>query len=574
MASAGLLLQLMSCSLLVSIISGFSPAKHTQIIEASPPEKHQQPGETHLLVKRSKNDKSAKAVDIALKITDALIPVTALIIPPPIGPGISAALSVVKLGLGIAGAELDTSLSKIMDEFKEMKNLLSKYSVTQTWNTWAVALSAVENEINIAWEEFQRFRKSLERETDDEEIQRHIDAYKIIYPKYNYASKKLVCLVSKGCETPSFGPNFIELFASHFNCHVNDIIKYNKLIGTLIYMGNAMDRAFYHLQNLKDQDLSESQDVDARKVTKVLFKIHEKCVIDMMQYVEKDVLELTDPNKSRETLATEVWSFLDMVYDKYDWMVVVSKYTKWKVKRWRSHVFSNFKVIRKGGISVSVAGQKKGTQTKPDAIIEAIKNCVRESVLCCKVGKVLSQCKEMVKLQGKNIPVSKTYTAVHMYTISQPIVRHNAQDTPHEDSLEPSDDDTSDSSSYYSVASDNDCSEASDVDSSEASYYYSAASEFSSEASSFSVASDDDSSEAPEKPYIYTGDCSNKWKSRTPGKFVVLIKSVDEITEKNPCDDWSCTKRGKCVRIPGTFLPLCDCKYPYYGPHCEETLRT
>uniref|UniRef100_A0A8C4HM38 EGF-like domain-containing protein n=1 Tax=Dicentrarchus labrax TaxID=13489 RepID=A0A8C4HM38_DICLA len=42
----------------------------------------------------------------------------------------------------------------------------------------------------------------------------------------------------------------------------------------------------------------------------------------------------------------------------------------------------------------------------------------------------------------------------------------------------------------------------------------------------------------------------------------------------DPCSKKKCSQNGKCVVVPGTLIAMCECKYPYYGEHCEMTLET
>nr|XP_046272488.1 uncharacterized protein LOC124073953 [Scatophagus argus] len=75
-------------------------------------------------------------------------------------------------------------------------------------------------------------------------------------------------------------------------------------------------------------------------------------------------------------------------------------------------------------------------------------------------------------------------------------------------------------------------------------------------------------------PYIVQGVCE-KSPGVKGGKFVVLVKSDEEITSKDPCSKLNCggPQRGTCVRVENTFVALCECKQPYYGQNCEHSLQ-
>lgn len=75
-------------------------------------------------------------------------------------------------------------------------------------------------------------------------------------------------------------------------------------------------------------------------------------------------------------------------------------------------------------------------------------------------------------------------------------------------------------------------------------------------------------------PYIYTGKC-NKSPGIKGGKFVVLIKSDEEMMTTDPCSELDCggSQKGECVRVENTSLAMCECKLPYYGQNCEQSLE-
>ncbi|RXN13857.1 hypothetical protein ROHU_009406 [Labeo rohita] len=131
-----------------------------------------------------------------------------------------------------------------------------------------------------------------------------------------------------------------------------------------------------------------------------------------------------------------------------------------------------------------------------------------------QVAKKLAECSEPVE----NKPVSQTYTAVHAY-LREAHDSHNAQEVPDED---------------YEVS-----------------------------------ASPQNSS----APYIYRGECRRS-PAVTGGKFVVLIKSDEEIMTQDPCSKLDCggNERGSCVPVEGMFLAVCKCNKEYYGQNCEESL--
>ncbi|KAI2665706.1 Ankyrin repeat domain-containing protein 7 [Labeo rohita] len=206
-------------------------------------------------------------------------------------------------------------------------------------------------------------------------------------------------------------------------------------------------------------------------------------------------------------------------YDRYDWMVVAfrTKKSGHKMREFMNrHVLSGFTKVTKDSVSVAVGRQVKGTHTKAVLVRQAIARCVDKSVLCYKVAKKLAECSEAVE----NKPVSQTYTAVHAY-LREAHDSHNAQEVPDED------------------------------------YEFSTSPEHSS----------------PQTPYIYRGECQRSLAVKG-GKFVVLIKSDEEIMTEDPCSKLDCggNDRGSCVPVEGMFLAVCQCNKEYYGQNCEESL--
>ncbi|CAM4572559.1 unnamed protein product [Leuciscus chuanchicus] len=254
----------------------------------------------------------------------------------------------------------------------------------------------------------------------------------------------------------------------------------------------------------------------AYKTASAMFQVHKKCIDNSMEYIKNDVETLIDNTKKSSDLAKEVCSFLVKEYDRYDWMVVAFK-TKKSNKPFESlnsHVLTGFTDKTKGGISVAFARQVKGNHTKTALVKQTIGSCIKDSDKCHEVANKLRGCFEAKGGTSVSLP----YTAVHAYLRKA----HDSYNTPEE-----TDED-------YEVSA------------------------------------------APEDqaPAVYIGKCK-KYLGPMSGKFVVLIKSDEEMEEKDPCSKLNCggEERGKCVKVEGMFLAMCECKMPYYGEHCEESLE-
>uniref|UniRef100_A0A672GKA0 EGF-like domain-containing protein n=1 Tax=Salarias fasciatus TaxID=181472 RepID=A0A672GKA0_SALFA len=80
---------------------------------------------------------------------------------------------------------------------------------------------------------------------------------------------------------------------------------------------------------------------------------------------------------------------------------------------------------------------------------------------------------------------------------------------------------------------------------------------------------------SPQTPYIYRGSCE-KSPGVKNGKYVVLIKSDEELESKDPCAKLNCggSQRGQCVPVPKLFLAMCQCMLGVgmQGSLCENDI--
>ncbi|RXN03397.1 hypothetical protein ROHU_009559 [Labeo rohita] len=448
------------------------------------------------------------------KITTAVSPFVELI------PVCGKALSIVirSVGLGVSLTNKDKNMLTVLDELVNLNTKLDQYQVEQTWNIWAGgAYHKPEMEIDVAWSKYTTLMASLRQTKDVSEKERHKEDFKSSYEKFEPATKTLhKLLIAKG--TTFINP-LGDLLAEHVNCHEKIIREYTMFIIKLIYRGNMMNHFYYRLKHIESAArIAEGAKISFEAVS-AMFQVYMKCINSSIDYVKKDVTELINKSEKRSELAKKVWSSLVKDYDRYDWMVVAfrTKKSGHKMREFMNrHVLSGFTKVTKDSVSVAVGRQVKGTHTKAVLVRQAIARCVDKSVLCYKVAKKLAECSEAVE----NKPVSQTYTAVHAY-LREAHDSHNAQEVPDED------------------------------------YEFSTSPEHSS----------------AQTPYIYRGECQRS-RAVKGGKFVVLIKSDEEIMTEDPCSKLDCggNDRGSCVPVEGMFLAVCQCNKEYYGQNCEESL--
>lgn len=451
-------------------------------------------------------------IGLALSPVMLLIPVHGAIISKVFS---SAGLVASKINKNLNG---EISLQDLIYEFDNLNSKLEQYHIEQKWETWASgAYHKPEIKINIAWTKFNTMLHSVMEAKDDKEKERHEKEFLETYSKYEPATKTLHALLT------AKGTTFINplgnLLAEHVKCHEKDIREYTVFIYKLIYKANTMNEFYYNLKGIKSEARVDEEAKIAYDAASIMFQIHKKCIINSMDFIKKDVETLIDKTKTRTELAKEVWSFLVKEYDRYDWMVVAFKTKKSNrpIKSLNSHILTGFTEVTKEGISVAVARQMKGTHTKTTSVKQTIGRCIDESVKCHKVAKKLSECTETME----GTPVTQTYTAVHAYI-------REAHDS-------------------YSTKEETD------------------------EEDEVSAAPEDQETQTPA---VYIGKCK-KYLGLMKGKFVVLIKSDEEIEATDPCSKLNCggEERGKCVKVENMFLAMCECNSPYYGEHCEESLE-
>ncbi|XP_048010467.1 uncharacterized protein LOC125244422 [Megalobrama amblycephala] len=446
------------------------------------------------------------------KITRAVSPFMALL--PAHGTLASGILNAIGMEASKINSQLNGDpLQAFMNEFNNLNIKLDQYHGEQKWDIWANTYYKPELKINTAWTMFNTMLRSVSEAKDVKEKERHEQEFVNTYSKFEHATKTLHSnLINDG---PSLGPRFGDLLAKHVKCHEKNIIEYTVLIYKLLYKGNIMNNFYYKLRKVESQARVDEEANITYDTASIMFQTHKECIINSMEYIKNDVRTLIDKTQARSELAKNVRSFLVKEYDKYDWMVVafITKKSNKPFDALNSHVLTGFTEVTKDGISVAVARQVKGTYTKADLVKQAIGRCIDNSVQCHEVAKKLEGCTETME----GIRVSKTYTAVHAYI-------KKAHDS---------------------------TSKATDED--------------------IEVSADPEDSSA-QTPFIYKGKCKKHLVLKS--KFVVMIKSDEEIMTENPCSKLNCggEERGKCVKVEGIFLAMCECKMPYYGENCENDI--
>ncbi|XP_029944846.1 uncharacterized protein LOC115386596 [Salarias fasciatus] len=409
-------------------------------------------------------------------------------------------------------------INAIRFEFENLNSKMDRYHEDQKYNIWASSTFAKpEKHINLAWASYKTMINALLQATTEAERDRHRNEFMGSYQKYEPAIRELHRLLT--VSGASFTYNLGDLLSKQIKCHETDLREYTEFINKLICKGIVMNQFYYKVKKIESQARVDEESKIAYDSALVMFQTHEKCIFDSIEYVKTDVETLINSIKHRSNLAEDVQKFLDNTYDRYDWMVVafIAKNSKHRIlETLNKHVLAGFTIVTEGGVSVAVARQVKGTHTKARSVKEAIKGCVPEKTLCYKVREKLGMCTRDIYIRsGVTVPVTSAYSAVHAY-IHKAHDSHNAQD----------------------------------VDKEMVNEY------------------------SPQIPYFFKGSCE-KSPGVKNGNYVVLIKSDEELENKDPCAKLDCggRQRGQCVRMHTLFLAMCQCRHPFYGKNCEKNLE-
>ncbi|KAM7371375.1 hypothetical protein PAMP_008626 [Pampus punctatissimus] len=429
------------------------------------------------------------------------------------GPAAPIAAAVVNL-VGVA-LTLPSTFAKdkktpaLIKKCEELDMKIEQYKADNKWETWAKEHQDTELDIKNSWKDFDALRKMI-CGGKNEEIKKRIEHFQKMYEKVEPKTKTLHGLLTASGQTLT---GFRKLLTEHFNCHEKDIIEFTNFIYDLIFKGIMMNHFYYSLNKMNKADELAKDLYDA---IVAIVQIRKDCLSSLDKYIKQDVEKLIDENKPKNDLAKDIRVSLEETYYRYDWMVVVFK-TKNVQHRFlqvgKKHTFSGFTEVPKGEVTVAVGRQAKGTHSKATEVSKNIKNCVRDSDLCKSVPEKLEKCGNI-----------KPGTIVHAYT-----------------------------SGSHDVSS---ATNAQDMDDDNISLYENFGNRL----------------PVSKNPYYYMGTCAKQLVKLKPGKFVVLIKSDEEINNVDPCKDKQCQNGGKCVLLKNTLIPVCECKINYYGENCEQSL--
>ncbi|KAM7387650.1 hypothetical protein PAMA_009998 [Pampus argenteus] len=442
---------------------------------------------------------------------------TALIVASPFiglatGPAAPIAAAIVNLvGVALTLPATFAKDKKTPELFKKCEALemkIEQYKIDNKWDDWAKEHQDIEIDINNAWKDFTALR-TMTCGGNNEEIKKRIENFQKMYINVEPKTKRLHGILTAG--SPSL-TGFRKRLTEHFSCHEKDMIEFTEFIYGLIFKGTMMNHFYYSLDKMNKADELAKDLYDA---IDAIVQIRKDCLSSLDNYITEDVRKLIDEKKTNNDLAKAIRVSLEETYYRYDWMVVAFK-TKNVQHRFlpvgKKHAFSGFTEVPKGEVTVAVGRQAKGTHSKAEDISKIIKTCVKDSDLCKSVPDILNKC--AIKLDS----------IVHAYTSGD----HDVSSSTNAQNMD------DDSISLYENF--------------------------------------ENRLPTSVKPYFYMGTCAKQLVKIKTGRFVVLIKSDEEIDEVDPCKDEQCSGKGKCVVLKNTLIPVCECHDGYYGDNCEESL--
>ncbi|XP_035512361.1 uncharacterized protein LOC118324239 [Morone saxatilis] len=403
-------------------------------------------------------------------------------------------------------------LDTVNSNLKALTIKLDTFSAELKWAAWAAgAYQMPVNNIEKAW---IKYTELVRASTGNEALKTDFFTF---YSQY--ADSTLVLHQFLTAKSPSVTQNLGDLLADRLRCHEKDIKAQFLYLNKLMCKGNVLNEKYYEFKGKDNNARVDTAHKIASESASALITSHKRCISDSAAYIEKDIFERIDDTQKHQEIADNIRAFLVKTYDRYDWMVVAftTQNSRHKPKLLKRHDLSGFTEVQRGTVTVAVAKQVKGAHTKTATVIEAIKRCLPQGVIMClDVTQKLMECQETVF--GKSL--SQIYTAVHAYKKSSHTSTNTVEAPNDEDSALPE--------------------------------------------SSVSL-----KGQSSLTPHVFTGKCGTIF-----GKFIIFIKSDEEIMGVDPCSKKKCSQNGECVVVPGTLIAMCECQYPHYGEHCEMTLET
>lgn len=326
-----------------------------------------------------------------------------------------------------------------------------------------------------------------------------------------YTDSTLVLHQFLTAKPESITQNLGDLLADRLKCHEKDFKAQFLYLNKLMLKGNMLNEKYREFKGTNSDAKVDAANEIACQSASALFTSHQRCLSDSAAYIERDIFERIDDTKKHQEIANSVMEFLAKTYDRYVWLVVA--FTTQNSKH--DLALLNRHVL--SGFTevergaVTVAVAKQVKGSHTMA--DAVKIAIKECLpegICLNVAETLKKCGVMI--HGKR--VSQTYTAVHAFKRTSQTATNAVEGPDVEDFA------MTESSSLTS--------------------------------------------------HLSTGECGKVF-----GKFMVLIKSDQELNGKEYlCSKVNCGQNGECVVVPGTFIAMCKCQYPYYGERCKKSFES
>lgn len=420
---------------------------------------------------------------------------------------------VIKTGMDLFPVR-KAEIEDVAGQIRALDVKLDIYRAEMKWDTGAGgAFQMTVNNIEEAWTKYSQLKSSFQKS------EKRVALENMFFTFYNqHADDTLVLHQLLTAGSDSLTENLGDVLAAKLRCHEKDITDQFLYLNKLIRKGDILNDKYYNFKDANTEDRDSIAKRMASESASALVQSYHRCISGSAPYIERDVFELIDETKKHQEIANTVKDYLDKTYDRYDWMVFAftAFYSKGRTYLLKRHVFSGFTEVKKGSVSVAVAKQVKGSYTNAYVVKDAIKECLSDQILCENIPNELKKCKK--KVSGKML--SETYTAVHAFKINSQTATSAVDEGSQCLSIESSNPDD--------------------------------------------IMLADGTSEAPN---VLISECG-----KVLGKYMVFIKSDEEINDVDPCEKIKCDNGGKCVKVSGTSVGVCECKYPFYGKHCKKSL--
>ncbi|KAJ0059886.1 hypothetical protein NL108_014571 [Boleophthalmus pectinirostris] len=410
-----------------------------------------------------------------------------------------------------AGAVFSSLLKiplKLIPQEDKLKGIQSEMTALNT------RLDIFYEELKWASNDFQKILNDIDHAwLKYKPMKNNANALKSIFcPFYSQYADSVSVLHKLLISKPETGEQSLaDVLAKKLRCHEKDLEAKFLYLRKLVCRGNEMVKKCYELMGV-DKSLIPDPVKMLQQSNSALFKTQQSCVSNSKLYIKRDIIERINDEIVHKDIANNIYNFLKEKYDRYDWLVVAftTHFSKGMGRILKRHVYSGFTAVQRGSVTVAVARQLTGSHKNIEYFKRDIGDHFRNIKIECRHVE-----DELLKMN-----ITNAITAVHVYKRAHN--NHGRQEKEEEEEEEEED----------------------------------------KLAMSVVIGAD--------KAYTVSGEC--KRRLGKPGFYTIMIKSDEEVDNKNPCVSFKCENGGKCEVVPRTNIPMCLCTDLFYGRRCENKI--